>query len=456
MEANQILIKFKNQEFTDLRNNLLADLSHEYYACLLAKRQQVENLVVFTVAEVVYPHPDYYKIVNRTYLHIDGKFMDGVLNEINHRIDVDTVIEVHTHPFSSNLAQFSSQDNRDEEGFSNFLSNLETPINYASIVLSQTQYSARYWKSNKTKAYFTPAIIRTQKLSECILSTDDREFRNDPQQISEMFNRSVLALGLENMRAITQGQKISIVGVGGIGSIIAEHLIHMGFNVLNLIDFDVLEISNLNRIVAATYSDAENKRLKVDAIRENLLKINPKATINSIPLNVFDKKVEYILAKSDWIFIATDNHASRYQIQKIAFDYYVPFIAVGVNITVTESKITDMSGEVILVRMGDRVCLNCLKRMNYDEIAKELSPDPEVREGLVRRGYVTGKDVKEPAVKTLNTHLATMAVDVLVNQYTERRRDPVILVYEDNQLPTIYEDESSVITRNLMCNVCSI
>lgn len=38
------------------------------------------------------------------------------------------------------------------------------------------------------------------------------------------------------------GQHISVVGVGGIGSIIAEHLVHMGFSHINLIDFDTLEL----------------------------------------------------------------------------------------------------------------------------------------------------------------------------------------------------------------------
>ena len=138
------------------------------------------------------------------------------------------------------------------------------------------------------------------------------------------------------------------------------------------------------------------------------------------------------------------------------FTYYVPFITAGVNITVDDGKIVDMSGEVILIRMGDKVCLTCLKRLKYNEIAKQIHPDKNVREGLVRKGYVQELDVKEPAVKTLNTHLATLAVDTLINQYTERQRDVVIRVFEDNFAPTIYEDISSVRERNFHCSVCDI
>jgi hypothetical protein len=106
--------------------------------------------------------------------------------------------------------------------------------------------------------------------------------------------------------------------------------------------------------------------------------------------------------------------------------------------------------------MGDRVCLSCLGRVNYDAVARETHPDAQVRDGLVARGYVSGSDVHEPAVKTLNTHLATLAVDVLVNQYTGRRRDSHVLVFEDNEGPCIYEDRAAYQIRNLNCAVCDI
>ena len=61
-------------------------------------------------------------------------------------------------------------------------------------------------------------------------------------------------------------QVVTIVGAGGVGSIIAENLIHMGIQKINLVDFDVVEKSNLNRLVGAKYIDALYKRKKVDVI----------------------------------------------------------------------------------------------------------------------------------------------------------------------------------------------
>ena len=457
-DATEFEIRFRNQAYNELRKRLLSDLGKEYYACLLAKRRLIKDLCVYTVVDVIYPDIESYKSQGVTALRVDGAFMREILLDVERRIDVDSVIDVHTHPFSMSDAWFSGIDDRDEGSFREYLHKEDPAIYYASVVLTQASYSARSWEiRGKNEPVCYPALIRTQKAGESgALHNHDSCKEEKPVGENGMFSRSVLALGLDSMRLIADRQRVTVAGLGGIGSIIAEHLVHMGFTEINLIDFDNLEVSNLNRVVGATYEDAVNNRLKVEAIKEHLQKINPDATVNAYPNDVFHEDMEYVLASSHWVFAATDNHSSRYRIQQLCFKYYVPFITAGVNITVTEGNITDMSGEVILVRIGDRVCLSCLKRINFNEVAKDIHPDALVREGLVEKGYVSGKDVKEPAVKTLNTYLATMAVDTLVNQYTERRRDAAVMVYEDNGFPAIYEDTFSVSSRNLKCSVCGI
>ncbi|WP_037355330.1 ThiF family adenylyltransferase [Selenomonas sp. FC4001] len=455
-DNQRIEIRFKNQDLRNLREQMLADKSKEYYACLLGKRWDIGDLCVITVKDVRFPEAESYKQQAGAALRVSGEFLRDTLLEIESRIDVDTLIDVHTHPFSDKNVWFSHIDSEDEKNFLKYMRDEKLAIGLASIVLSQTDYQARLWEANtQGKIISRPALIKTQKWSEQIPSSNPKFNEQHAVEPNAQFNRSVLALGLDTMRAITGNQVITVAGVGGVGSIIAEHLVHMGFRHIHLIDFDTLELSNMNRIVAVTHEDAVNQRVKVEAIRENLLKINPDADIIAHNSDVFTKEAEKIMANSDWILVATDNHASRHHIQEIAFRYYVPFITAGVNITVENGQIQDMSGEVILIRIGDRVCLTCLKRLRYNDIAAEIHPDLNVREGLVRKGYVQGMDVKEPAVKTLNTHIATMAVDVLVNQYTERQQDAVIRVYEDNVAPLIYEDKESVACRNLKCHVCS-
>jgi len=371
---------------------------------------------------------------------------------------VDSVVDVHTHPFCSTHVGFSGVDDGDEIEFARFLDQTFESLHYGSIVLSQTEYSARIWNSQERPIFSEGALIKTQTLSESVSSSDfaPATAPNYPTGSPDIFNRSALALGLDTMRNIMSGQVISIVGVGGLGSVIAEHLIHMGFHHINLIDHDILEISNLNRVVGATYDDALKHGQKVDIVRRHLEEINPRAKVAAFANDIHDRNIEEVVALSDWVIVATDNHSSRFRVQQLSAKYFVPMISVGVNISAQDGQIEDMSGEVITARIGDNICLNCLGRINPTKVANETHPDEAVKEELVKRGYVTGAHVKEPAVKTLNSILATMAVDSLINQYTKRQRHTPILVYEDNLSKSIYEDRESVQMRNKNCFTCNI
>ncbi len=459
---SRYLIKFKHGDLACLRARLLADLSREHFAVLLGKTQKIDGYTMINVIDLLFPAQSDYTQQSGAFLRIKKDFIHKALVELTNRYDVDTIIDVHTHPFSQAAVSFSATDDGDERTFFRFLNDTFEGINYASIVFSQRKYSARVWTFSSGSLVARKALLKTQTSPENFVSADFHEDTDERYEKTAVtggegfFNRSALVLGLDVMRTIMYHQVISIVGVGGLGSVVAEHLIHMGFHEINLIDPDVLEMSNLNRVVGAYYEDAQQKRYKVDVVKRHVTNINPKATVLAYKSDVHDKEMERVLALSDWMIVATDNHSSRLKVQELSVKYFVPLLSLGVNITVKDNKIEDMSGEVITARVGDYLCLHCLNRINPIKVASERHPDKTIREELVKRGYVTGKDIKEPAVKTLNSYVATMAVEVLVNQYTDVRRHVPILVYENNGYMSIYEDRESVQLRNKHCFLCNI
>ena len=455
-------IKFKHGGLRELRSRLLEDSAREHFAVLLGKTEILPSGTIINVYDQRFLTSDDYQQQSIAFLRLKKEFVYRTLQELKQRYDIDTIVDVHTHPFCQAGVHFSGTDDADEQTFFRFLCDKFSNIHYASIVLSQSQYSARVWTHAHERVVGEPARIKTQTMPETITSADftpTSAIDVQQQTLTEsngIFHRSTLALGLDVMRQITSEQTIAVVGVGGLGSVIAEHLIHMGFHHLHLIDPDVLEVSNLNRIVGAYYADAVEQMPKVAAVKHHLQKINPQAVIVAHQCDVNDQQVEQALALADWIIVATDNHTSRFRAQQLSLRYFVPLISVGVNITVANQKIQDMSGEVITARPGDRLCLNCLGRINPIQIAQESHNDQQIRTELVKRGYVAGTKVKEPAVKTLNTMLATLAVDTLINQYLERQRHVPVLVYEDNLSKTIYEDHESVARRNKHCFTCAV
>src|SRR2546421_4292186 len=459
---SRYLIKFKHGDLARLRASILEDLSREHFAVLLGKTQQNEGYTLLTDIDLLFLAQSDYHHQSVALLRIRKDFIHKALVELTNRYDVDTIIDVHTHPFTQGGVSFSATDDGDEQTFFRFLKETFAGLHYASIVFAQSKYSARVWTFSSGSLVARKALLKTQTSPENLASADFRENTDEHYEktavtgVEGFFNRSTLALGVDVMRTIMHDQVISIIGVGGLGSVVAEHLIHMGFHEINLIDPDVLEMSNLNRVVGAYYEDAQQKRYKVDVVKRHLTNINPKATVQACKRDVHDKETESVLALSDWMIVATDNHSSRLRVQELSVQYFVPLLSLGVNISVKGNKIEDMSGEVITARVGDYLCLQCLQRINPIKVASERHPDKAIREALVKRGYVTGKDIKEPAVKTLNTFLATMAVEVLINQYTEARRHVPVLVYENNAYMGMYEDRESVQQRNKQCFLCNI
>jgi molybdopterin/thiamine biosynthesis adenylyltransferase len=454
------LVKFGVGDLSSLRGRFLEDLSCEQFAVLLAKREKVNDVTVYNVLDIRVFEKTNLLEQSVASLRISKEHVGSLLSEIENRIDVDTLIDVHTHPFSKKTAFFSHIDDYDEINFIGYLNENFPDIHYGSIVFSQTEYSARFWERSDVTTFSIEAKIVSPLATERIPSSSlagqsvlDEEKFSEP---SGQFHRGTLALGLDAMRRIVTGQRIAIVGVGGLGSIIAENLIHYGFQNLYLIDHDTLSLSNLNRVAGATYADAKAERPKVGAIKEHLEKINPEAQIivHATDILKADEKLQGALALCDWVIVATDNHSSRFKVQNLCLQYFTPFISAGVNITVDpkDGVVKDMSGEVITVRPGDNLCLSCLKRLDPQRIAAESHTESMVREGLVEKGYVSGLSIKEPAVKTLNSIVAAMTADVLANHYTERQKHESVWVYEDNVGKSMYPDHESVLSRSHNCH----
>lgn len=456
---NKVVIKFKNTQLSSIRRTLLKDLQNEHYACLIAKTEVYNDKIFILVRDVRFPGKN--EVINSSVasLKVKGSFTENVLNEIENRFDADTLIEVHTHPFTRKGAHFSSVDDNDEKKLTNVIKKHFPNINYGSIVFSQEEYSARMWvvKGHTSAGDFLSATIKTQNINENIVDSENRLIKEDVINNNlDFLNRAELMLGKKNIEKISKGQSISIIGLGGIGSAIAENLIHSGFNNLILVDHDKAELSNLNRLVGLTYDDAVKEKLKVELIKKHLKSINPNAIITTFPQKIEEISNLEMILNSDWIIMATDNHYSRFLIQEMAFKYYIPFINVGVNITVEKEKVLDISGEVIIVKVGDNYCLSCLNRLNSNEIQKVLSKDVNVREGLINKGYVSGLDVKEPAVKTLNSIMAALTVDKLLNEYTGLRKNNPITVYENNEFLRLINDDLSINKRKLNCYTCDV
>jgi UDP-2,3-diacylglucosamine pyrophosphatase LpxH len=104
------LIKFKHGDLAYLRARLLADLSKEHFAVLLGKTQKINGYTIITIIDLLFLTQSDYNQQNVAFLRIKKDFIHKALVELTNRYDVDTIIDVHTHPFTQGSVSFSATD----------------------------------------------------------------------------------------------------------------------------------------------------------------------------------------------------------------------------------------------------------------------------------------------------------------------------------------------------------
>lgn len=120
-----------------------------------------------------------------------------------------------------------------------------------------------------------------------------------------IFKRTELLVGRDIMHTIA-ATNVIVFGVGGVGSWCAESLVRSGIGRLTIVDFDSVCTTNVNRQLMATTKTIG--RVKVEALKERLLEINPDCQINALQ-KVYNEQTaaEFNLDDYDYIIDAIDS-----------------------------------------------------------------------------------------------------------------------------------------------------
>ena len=101
---------------------------------------------------------------------------------------------------------------------------------------------------------------------------------------------------------------VAIVGLGGLGSNVAVALTRMGVGHIHIIDFDIVDITNLNR---QQYFLEHIGMYKTEALKQQLLKINPYIDIEIDCTKITEQNIKPLLYKNDIICEALDNPETK-------------------------------------------------------------------------------------------------------------------------------------------------
>jgi len=209
-------------------------------------------------------------------------------------------------------------------------------------------------------------------------------------------HRYIKQINLKNFGTIAQkkfiNSKVLIVGAGGLGTKISEILSRSGVGNINILDYDILDITNLQR--QSLYDEDDLAKPKVISLVNKLKKINKDININYINEKLIASNAPKLLNSYDLIIDATDNYETRFLINRVCFENKTPWIFSG---------ILNFEGQSILIDYKNTACLDCI--LNYKS---ELLYQPNQNTGIFY-----------PAVLTIASFASSIALNYLKGNFTD-------------------------------------
>lgn len=429
-------LRITHDHWDALTEHLLSD-GHEQSALLICgvrdtrdrrSRDTACREVTFLVQELVLlGEADY---LDRGALHLSVAPATLARHAKRARFRDAAVVLVHSHPFSGTVSA-SSIDLATELDLCRRVIPSRTGRPAGALVVGPGGVDARAWTNTGAAPLHTIHIIgdRITKLttnSAGLPSTRGASRETETATVAGTeTQRQELLWGKAGQQMLADSHVV-VVGNGGTGSHAVTQLAQLRVGHLTLIDGDVVEATNLSRLVGAVPSDVG--RWKVDVLAECARAVNPSIELTVVRGSVLDVDPA-VYTGADVIVCATDGHGSRSLLTELCTQYLVPLVDLGVEVDPgtrmdlgnpdepAGSARPEGAGDTDQFRAGGGVrvlrpgqgCLWCAGTLNPEFVRQEYL-DPEQRALDVARGYIRGVDVPEPSVIALNGVVSSLAV----------------------------------------------
>ncbi len=148
-----------------------------------------------------------------------------------------------------------------------------------------------------------------------------------------------------------KSSRVLLVGAGGLGSPVALYLAAAGVGTLGLVDFDAVDLSNLQRQIL--HGSAAIGSSKIDSARDRLYDINPNVHIESYETRLTSANALEIARGHDLIIDGTDNFATRYLVNDTSVLLAIPNVY---------GSVYRFEGQASVFGAADGPCYRCLFR----------------------------------------------------------------------------------------------
>ena len=161
--------------------------------------------------------------------------------------------------------------------------------------------------------------------------------------MQNQFSRSELLIGKEGIEKLHKS-RVAVFGIGGVGGYTVDALVRSGVEQIDLIDDDKVCLTNLNRQLIATRKTVGKD--KVDIMRERILEINPKVTVNVYKTFFLPENADtFPFEEYDYVVDAVDTVTAKISLVMKAKECNVPIISsmgAGNKLDASQFKVADI------------------------------------------------------------------------------------------------------------------
>jgi len=170
-----------------------------------------------------------------------------------------------------------------------------------------------------------------------------------------MFERNINLIGEKKFNEF-KTKKVLIVGIGGVGGYALETLVRSGFINIDIVDFDKIDITNLNRQIITNQSNVSE--IKTIEAKKRATNINPDININTHEIFLDKNNIKDILSNNfDYIIDACDSIETKVELIKYSIENDIKIIS-----SMGTAKKLDPT----------KLIITSLDKTNYDPLAKVM------------------------------------------------------------------------------------
>lgn len=292
---------------------------------------------------------------------------------------------LHSHPCGQGWQGLSEDDLNAEQGNAGAVFGA-TKLPFVGLTLAGDKtWSARFWERTAPRTYPGEWCTSVRIVGNRLGINYNDELAPRPMPTEEQI-RTVSAWG-EDCQADLVRLRVGIVGAGSVGGMVAEALGRTGFQNIVPIDFDEIELHNLDRLQYATKADIG--QIKVEVLAKHLRASATAAhfTVDPIVAAVFEEEGFRAALDCDVLFSCVDRPWGRQVLNLMAYAHLIPVIDGGIEVRTNRlGKLAAADWRAHTATVG-RPCLQCLGQYDPGLVQMEREghlDDPTYIAGLAK------------------------------------------------------------------------